>query len=376
MQKHKVEFFRHNISSQDIREVSKVLRSIFLTTGEWVKTFEHKFAKYLKTEYVVGVNSCTDALFLALKYYKIGIGDEVITTPMSFVATANVIEHCGARPVFVDVEKETGNIDASLVEKAITKKTKAMIVVHLYGQMCDMRALRKIANKYRLILIEDAAHCIEGKRDGVRVGELGDMACFSFYATKTMTSGEGGAISCHSKKAHEWLLRARSHGISKSAADRYTKQYQHYDLEFLGYKMNMTNIQAALLVHQMDKLEPLWKKREGIAKVYRKSLSAVKGLGLMNDLPKVKHARYILPLLVPASRRNSMMHGLQKAGIGVAVNFRPIHLMSFYKKKYGYRAGMFPNAEEIGKRTITIPLYPKLQATEVQQVIQAIKKLV
>ena len=238
----KIEFFKHNLSQEDKEECLKVLDSVFLTTGASVKDFENKLAKYMEMPFAVGVTSCTAALFLALKYLEVGEGDEVITSPMSFIASANSIEFCNAKPVFADVNPQTGIIDAEAVEKAITKKTKAIMPVHLYGQMCDMKQLRSIADKNNLNIIEDACHNLEGRRDGYKSGQLGDLACYSFYATKNLTSGEGGAITCHNKETADWLAKARLHGMSKSAADRYTSNYQHYDMEFLGYKFNMSNI--------------------------------------------------------------------------------------------------------------------------------------
>jgi dTDP-4-amino-4,6-dideoxygalactose transaminase len=376
MRKTKIEFFRHNINSEDIRQCNKVLKSIFLTTGKLTRLVEEKLAGYLHSDYSVGVSSCTDALFLSLKYFNIGPGDEVITTPLSFVSTANVIEHCGAKPVFVDVEPETGNIDASRIEKAITKKTKAIIPVHLYGQMCDMKAIKKIASKYKLALIEDSAHCIEGIRDNIRPGQIGDTACFSFYATKTITCGEGGAIVTKSQKIYEWLVRARLHGISKSAADRYTKLYQHYDMEFLGYKTNMTDIQASLLFHQIDRLNKLWQKRESVANKYERGFKNNPFITTLKPLSGTRHARYIFTILVNPMKRDDYLHQFQTANIGVAVNFRPIHLMKFYKEKYGYKPGDFPVAESIGNSTISIPLYPRLKDQEITYIIKTINTLV
>ena len=243
----KVEFYKHNISVEDKEEVLRVLNSFFLTTGDWTKRFENKFARYVGSNYALGLTSCTNALELALRCYGFGTGDEVITTPMSFIATANAVEYVGAKPVFVDVEETTGNIDASRIESAITKHTKAILPVHLYGQLCDMRAIRLVADRYKLKIIEDAAHCIEGIRDGVRVSELGDIACYSFYATKNITSGEGGAVTTNDATVYNWLFQGRQHGLNKQAADRYTKRYEHYDMAFLGLKCNMSNIWQSLL---------------------------------------------------------------------------------------------------------------------------------
>jgi dTDP-4-amino-4,6-dideoxygalactose transaminase len=191
----KIEFFRHNIEQGDINRVGEVLNSIFLTTGKMVGDFENCFSQYLGAKYAIGVTSCTAALHLSLIAAEVGPGDEVITTPLSFCATANAILHAGAKPVFVDVEEETGNLNAELIEAAITEKTKAIIPVHLYGQMCDMIRIKELADRHKLTIIEDAAHSIEASREGIRVGQSADTACYSFYATKNITSGEGGAIT-------------------------------------------------------------------------------------------------------------------------------------------------------------------------------------
>lgn len=375
MIKREIEFYKHNLNSLDIKECLSVLNTIFLTTGHTVELFEEKFARYLSLPYAVGVFTCTDALFLSLKYFNISGDDEVITTPLSFIATANVIEYCGAKPVFVDVEESTGNINADLIKRAITKKTKAILVVHLYGQMCDMRKIKKIADEYQLKLIEDSAHCIEGTRDGIKPGQLGDFACFSFYATKNITSGEGGAIVCKDKKAYEWLKKARLHGMSKNAVDRYTKRYEHYDMEFLGYKCNMTNIQAALLLHQLDRIETFLKAKEEICRKYDESFAKNEKIAIPKILANTKHARYIYTILVDPQKRDIYLEKLQDMGIGVAINFRSIHLMSYYKKKYNYKRGDYPIAEKFGDSTITLPLYPKLEQAEVALIIDTINNI-
>lgn len=365
----KIEFYKHNLTSKEIKECTKVLKSIFLTTGDVTDKFETKFAKYMEAKYAVGLSSCTDALFMSLKALGIREGDEVITTPLSFIATANAIEYCKAKPVFVDVEEETGNINADLIEKEITSKTKAILVVHLYGQMADMKKIKKIARKYSLKLIEDAAHCIEGERDGIRVGQLSDIACYSFYATKNITSGEGGAITTNSKNLYDWFIRARLHGMSKGAKDRYNKNYQHYDMEFLGYKANMTNIQASLLLNQLNYIEHFLISKEKIAKKYENQLMNIKHPQVLSN---TKHGRHVFTIWVKKRLRDLTIATLQAQGIGVAVHFRPIHLMKYYKNKYRYKKGMFPVAEQIGASTITLPLYPKLKTREVNYIINAV----
>ena len=370
----KVEFYKHNISSQDKQEILKVLDSLFLTTGSTVAEFEKKFARYIGSRYAVGVMSCTHALELALRAFDIGPKNEVITTPLSFVATANAIESVGAKSVFIDVEACSGNIDATLIEKAITQRTKAIIVVHLYGQMCDMKAIRKIADAHNLKIIEDCAHCIEGNRDGIRPGQLGDVACFSYYATKNLACGEGGAITCNNKKLYDWFLKARQHGMTKNAIDRYQKKYQHYDVTFLGMKCNMSNLQAALLLNQLDLLEDFLEKRISIVNRYTKEFEKNNNFKLLQELSQTKHAWHLYTILVDPKNRDKYLHALQELDIGVSVNFRSIHLMSYYKKKYGHKSGAYPIAENISNSNITLPLYPKLTNEEIEYVITCIKE--
>ncbi|KKT29444.1 hypothetical protein A3G55_00580 [Candidatus Giovannonibacteria bacterium RIFCSPLOWO2_12_FULL_44_25] len=372
----KIEFYKHNLSNADKDEARRVLDSIFLTSGDWTKEFEKKFAVYTGNKHAVGVASCTNALELAVRRYGIGPGDEVITTPMSFVATANAVEAVGAKPVFVDVEKAIGNINANLIESAITPRTKAIILVHLYGQMCDMKKIRAIADKYNLKVVEDAAHCIEGKRDGIGVGQFGDVACYSFYATKNLSCGEGGALTCNDQETYDWLMRARLHGLDKSAEDRYNKLYKHYDMEFLGFKCNLSNILAALLVHQIDNLDGFLAKKEAIARIYDNGFSGNPYISKPAVLVNSRHARHLYTIFVNSLRRDEYLHALQEASVGVAVNFRPIHLMRYYREKYGYKEGDFPVAENIGASTITLPFYQKLAQEEISYVIDTVNNIV
>ena len=370
----KIEFFRHCIDDRDIERVNSVLRSIFLTTGKEVEEFEETFSRFTGQKYTVGTTSCTAALHLSLIAAGIAPGDEVITTPLSFCATSNAIMHAGARPVFVDVEEETGNLNVELIESAITRRTRAIIPVHLYGQMCDMKKLSKLAGQYNLRIIEDAAHSIEAKREGIGVGQLSDAACYSFYATKNITSGEGGAITSNSGMLAETLRRLRLHGINKGAADRYTKQYEHWDMPILGWKYNMDNIQAALLIGQLERIEALLGKRDALWKEYEEALQGIEGIGLLKTLPNVRHARHLFTVLVPHAKRDEILRGLQRRGIGVAVNYRPIHLLKFYRDTFGFSQGDYPVAEEIGKRTISLPFHTFLSADEIKYVAQAIEE--
>ena len=370
----RIEFFKHCIDGRDIERVRSVLESIFLTTGKEVEEFEKDFSIYTGQKYTVGLTSCTAALHLSLISLCIGPGDEVITTPMSFCATSNAVMHAGARPVFVDVEEETGNLNVDLIERAITEKTRAIIPVHLYGQMCDMKRIRELADKYNLKVIEDAAHSIESSRDDVRVGELADAACFSFYATKNITSGEGGALTTGIKDLAERIKMLRLHGIDKGAADRYTKRYEHWDMPLLGWKYNMDNIQAALLIGQLGRIEGLLARRESLSNEYEDALRDIKGIRLLKTLPGVRHARHLFTVLVDPARRNEILWALQRRDIGVAVNYRPIHLLKYYRETFGFREGAYPVAEDIGNRTISLPFHTFLTSDQIEYVAQALRE--
>ncbi|KKP36921.1 MAG: ArnB2: UDP-4-amino-4-deoxy-L-arabinose-oxoglutarate aminotransferase [Candidatus Peregrinibacteria bacterium GW2011_GWA2_33_10] len=373
----KVEFCLHNINPEDIKNAEKALKSIFITTGKWVEEFENNLAHYVGAKYGLGLMSCTHGLELALRAYNIGQGDEVITTAMSFIATANAAEYVGAKPVFVDIEEDTGNIDANQIEKTITKKTKAIIPVHLYGQMCDMKKIKKIADKYKLKVIEDAAHCIEGKRENYQVGEYADMACYSFYATKNITCGEGGAITLNDENLYNWLKSARIHGMGKDAAKRYIlKKYQHQQMDFLGMKANMNNIQAALLKNQLKNIDRVLPVREKIASIYDEAFKNESKITPIKILPECVSARHLYVVKVPSSNRDQIIDYLQSHNIGCAVNYLPIHLMKYYRQKYSYKEGDFKKAEKFGSEILTLPLYPKLGKNQQEYVISQLLKIV
>lgn len=370
----KVEFFRHNIGEEEIAAASSVLQSIFLTTGEQVLQFERNLGEYLGLPHVVGLTSATAGLHLSLLALEVGPGDEVITTPLSFVASANVILKSGATPVFVDVEPDTGNIDAGLIADKISPRTKAILPVHLYGNMCDMKKIRQIADAHGLAIIEDAAHALESERDGIRVGALGDTATFSFYATKSITSGEGGATVTGNREIAEKLKVLRLHGIESEAHERYTSLYRHYDMTMLGWKYNMDNIQAALLIPQLRKAEAYLARREGIARRYEEAFDSMNGVSYPRVPKGAKSGRHLFTIWVEPRLRDPLLWALQERNVGVAVNFRAIHLMSYYREKLGFRRGMFPEAEKIGDSTLSIPLYPLLTDGEVEYVIESVRE--
>jgi dTDP-4-amino-4,6-dideoxygalactose transaminase len=372
----KVEFYRHQLGEANLKRFAQVMHTIFLTTGDEVALFEQKFADFLGEKYVVGLTSATAGLQLSLLALGVGLGDEVITTPMTFVATPLSIMHANARPVFVDVEADTVNLDVNLVASAITPKTKAIMPVHLYGQMVDMVNLQKVAQEHNLYLIEDAAHCLEGVRDNVRVGQLSAATCYSFYATKSITCGEGGAVSTSDPQMWELLQKLRLHGMSTDALHRYTKLYRHYDVDVHGWKYNMYNLQAALLIDQIDEIETRRQERERLADFYRASFAGCPGLEMPILIPGVKQGHHLFTIWVDPAKRDQILWTLQDLGVGVAVNYRACHLYTLFRRQFGHKEGDFPNAEMIGSRTISLPLYPGLRDEEIDYVAETVKRVV
>lgn len=351
-----------------------MLKGEILTTGEYVGAFERKLADYLGRKHVLAVSSCTAALHLSLLALGIGLGDEVITTPMTFIATATAILEAGATPVFVDVEPDTGNLNADLVEAAITPRTKAIMPVHLYGLMCDMHALRSIADRHGLKIIEDSAHCVEAKRDGVGPGELGDTACFSFYATKNLTCGEGGALATDDTALYENLRLLHLHGMTKTAFDRSREGYTHWDMVVLGWKYNMSNIEAALLLPQFDRIDAKLEQRTTLAHRYDERLAAVPGVKRPSALPSTVHSRHVYPVRVAGDKRDDVIELLKAEQIGCVVNYRAVHLMQYFREHYGHKPGDFPMAERMGDETISLPFYPSMPLGDVDVVVDALER--
>ncbi len=371
-----IPFFHHDLGEEELASIREVFAGPILTTGDFVARFEKGFAEFLGTKHVLGVTSCTGALHLAMVSMGIGKGDEVITTPLTFVATAEAIVNTGANPVFVDVEADTGNINAELIEAAITPRTKAIIAVHLYGLMSDMNRIRAIADKHGLKVIEDAAHCIEGQRDGRRVGELADAACFSFFATKNITCGEGGAVSTNDTELFERMRRLRTHGMNKTAADRYKEGFTHWDVVESGWKYNMSNIEAAILLPQLKRILPNLEKRQSLAEDYIKALNVDRsesGLSYSASRSQARHARHLFTVWVPPEKRDAIINKMQASGVPCVVNYRPVHLLTWYQEHLGYKSKSFPNAEMIGSRTISLPLFPTMPKENVAIVVEKLK---
>lgn len=370
-----IPFYRHDLGEAELAWVREVLDQPILTTGEYVEAVERRLADYLGARHALAVTSCTGALHLTLLALGVGPGDEVITTPMTFIATATAILEAGAIPVFVDVEPATGNLDAAKVEDAITARTKAILPVHLYGLMADMKALRAIADRHGLAIVEDAAHCVEGERDGIRPGALGEAACFSFYATKNLTCGEGGAVVANDERLYEKLRLLRLHGMTKTASDRAREGYVHWDMPIFGWKYNMSNIEAALLMPQFDRLRDKLASRRQIADRYRRRLAAVPEIVLPAQAAGANcvHAHHLFPIWVAGGRRDELLRRLQADRIEVVVNYRAIHLLTYFRDRFGYERGAFPVAERIGDAAISLPFFPGMPLDWVDVVVDRLE---
>lgn len=375
-------FGKPKISKIEINEVIKTIKSGWLGTGPKTHLFENKVKKYIGSKYAIALNSCTAGLHLALDVLGITDKDEVITSPLTFTSTANVIIHHHAKPVFADVELESGNIDPLEIEKKITKKTKAIMPVHLYGLPCDMDSITKIAKKKGLFVVEDAAHSFEGKYKGKKIGTISNFTAFSFYVTKNLTTGEGGMLTSNNKK---WATEARIrslHGISKDAWKRYsTSGFTPYETLYPGYKYNMMDLVASFGIHQIDKIETRLKIREQYWEIYDDAFKNVKELSLLKQPPKfVRHARHLYTLLLNLEKlkinRNQFIEALKAENIGTGIHFTPLHLHKYYRETYGFRKGNFPNAEYIGERTVSLPFSPSLTKKDLNDVIRAVLKII
>ena len=374
-------FNRPSISREEERGVINVLRSGWLTRGPKTKEFEERIKKYVGSKYAVGTNSCTAALELALMAVGIKQGDEVITTPMTFPATANVIVHQGAKPVFVDIERDTLNINPEKIEEAITSKTKAIIPVHFSGHPCEMDKILKIAKKYGLFVIEDAAHAFGSSYKGKKIGSIGDITCFSFYASKNVTTGEGGMAVTDNKMFAKKMKLLSLHGISSDAWKRRGSQkYRHWEAVLAGYKYNMFDVQAAIGLAQINKIEVFNKIRRRYAKIYNKAFKSFPEIVAPVEKKGIKHCYHLYVITIDTKNitvnRDEVMNILQYDNIGIGIHYRALHLHPFYRKTYGFKKGSLPVAEYVSERVISLPLYPSLTEVDIYDVISALKEAI
>jgi perosamine synthetase len=370
----KIPFHKAELCSEEIEAASEVIRSGWLTMGEKTFEFERNFSEYTGASNSIAVNSCTAALHLAMKAAGVKSGDEVIIPAMTFIATWEIVTYLNAVPVLCDVLKESFLIDPSEIEKKITSRTKAIIPVHYGGESCDMDAIMGIARKHKLIVIEDAAHALPTQYKGRMIGTIGDITCFSFYATKTLTTGEGGMITTENVEWADRMRRLRLHGITKDAWNRYSdKGSWEYDVSEAGYKYNITDIASAIGVEQLKKSDQLNLARRAIALKYNNAFSKTALLDLWQVRDENECAWHLYPVKLKLDRlkinRNEFIIELKNRNIGTSVHYIPMYRFSVFKDS-GYTVKDFPGCEDIFSREVSLPIYPGMSDAEVDYVIE------
>jgi perosamine synthetase len=374
-----IPYGHHLIDDADIKEVVKVLRSDWITQGPKIKEFEEALANYTGAKYAVAVSSGTAALHIAALASGLKNGDRAVTSPITFVASANCILYSGARPGFADIEPDTMNISTDELRKNITKRVKAVIPVHFAGHPCDMEKIAEIAKARGLRVIEDAAHALGAEYKGERTGscKYSDMTTLSFHPVKHITTGEGGAVLTNRRDLYGILLMLRNHGITKDFGKlNKNAGAWYYEQRLLGFNYRVTDFQCALGISQLRKLDMFLEKRREIAGIYDRSLSSVDEIILPRERPYARSAWHIYcARLRDAGKRRAVFDKLRKEGIGVQVHYIPVHLQPFYRERFGYKKGDYPNAENYYDSAITLPIYPGMRPSEVRRVAAVIKNI-
>lgn len=371
-----IPYGRQYIDEEDIRAVVEVLKSDYITTGPKIAELENRIAEYTGAKHAVAVSNGTAALHAACFAAGIEAGDEVITSPMTFAASSNCILYMGAKPVFADINSRTYNIDPEEIERKITEKTKAIIPVHFTGQPCDMDEIMKIAEKYGLTVIEDGAHALGAEYKGRRIGTIGSMTTFSFHPVKHITTGEGGAITTNDDALYEKLIMFRTHGITRDK-ERMNRDEGpwYYEQHYLGYNYRMTDIQAALGVSQMNKLESFLKKRRSFAATYNKLLSGLEGITVPYQADYTNSAWHLYIIKLNRTKlglsRREVFEELRKRNIGVNVHYIPVYYHPYYRE-LGYGKGLCPVSEELYEEIITLPLYPTMELEDIYYIVENI----
>jgi dTDP-4-amino-4,6-dideoxygalactose transaminase len=373
-------FHRALIEEEEINAVVEVLQSGWLTTGPRALEFEQKFAAYVGASHAVAVNSCTAALHLALAAVGIAEGDEVIVPTMTFAASGEVVLYFKARPVLVDCHSHSFQVDPEQIERAITPRTKAIIPVHFAGCPCDMDPILDIARTHGLKVIEDAAHALPSRYMGKMVGTLGDITCFSFYATKTLTTGEGGMAVSEDPDYADTMRMLSLHGISKDAWKRYSAEGSwRYGILEPGYKYNLPDLQAALGIAQLAKCDAMSGRRKAIAEFYSRQLSSSEAFEVPSVPPGLEHSWHLYVLQLHSDRlrisRDRFIEELKGRGIGSSVHFIPLHLHPLYQDRLGYHSGQFPFAEQHFERAISLPIYPSMTFEDAGRVVEALQDI-
>lgn len=373
-------FSRPSISNAEIRAVVRTLREGWLTMGPRVLEFEAAFARAVRAPHAVAVSSCTAALHATLAAIGVGAGDEVVTSPFTFTATANVVALLGGRPVFADIEPDTFNLDPAQVAARATSRTRAIIAVDYGGHPADLDRLQEVASSSGAFLLEDAAHAFGAAYRGTPVGAIAQATAFSFYATKNLTTGEGGMVTTADATLAAKLRSLRLHGISRDAWKRYTAAGSwYYEVEEVGFKYNLTDVAAAMGLVQLRRAPALQRKRATLVTRLAKGLAGHRGLEVPRPRPEVRSAWHLFPILLNLDRlridRARFIEALRAENIGTSVHFIPLHLQPVYQRRFGFRRGDFPVAESVYERILSLPLYPAMTAADAQDVVDAVVKI-
>ena len=369
------------IQGDEIREVVASMESGWLGTGPKVARFEEDFRSYKGASHAVALNSCTAALHLSLIAAGVGPGDEVITSALTFCATANAIIHAGAVPVIVDVDPVTMNLDPGLVAERISHRTKALLPVHFAGRCCDMDRLMALAEAHDLLVIEDCAHSIETEYKGRKAGTFGDFGCFSFYVTKNVAAGEGGMVLARREGDAARIKVLALHGMTKDAWRRYSDAgYRHYQVVEAGFKYNMMDLQAAIGIHQLHRVEKNWLRREVFWRRYNEAFKDLPITLPSDPEPDTRHAYHLYTVLIDEDRtgltRDAFLQAMTELNIGVGVHYLCLAEYAFYRERFKWQPEDYPHATRIGRQTVSLPLSPKLTDRDVEDVIETVGQVI
>ena len=374
-------FHKAWLGEEEHQEVEDTLSSGWLTTGPKTQKFEEAFKDYIGCKHAVALNSCTAGLNLALALQNFPEGDEVITTPMTFPATANAILLQRLKPVFADIEPGTLTLDPQKIEAKITPRTRAIIPVHFAGHPCDMTPIQELADQYKLVIIEDAAHALESKYKGQKIGNTGNATAFSFYANKNITTGEGGMLVTNDDELAETVRVMRLQGISRDAWKRYGKSgYTHWEQKMAGHKCNMSDINASIGIHQLKKIELFLELRRKYVAMYDRGFADIPELEILVRHNDEEHAHHIYIIVLRLEQltidRDGFLDAMQESGIGVAVHYIALHLQPYYVKNFSTKPQDYPVASNYSERILSLPLYPKMSEADVERVIDTVKNLI
>ncbi|MBN2075691.1 MAG: DegT/DnrJ/EryC1/StrS family aminotransferase [Dehalococcoidales bacterium] len=365
-----------DLDEQEINAVTDVLESKWLTMGEITQQFETAFKKYLGIKYAFAVSNCTAALHIAHTVLNIKEGDEVICPSLTFIATANSILYTGATPVFSDIMGfDNLNVSPEDIRRKITRKTKAITVVHYGGNPCEMNEILEIAREHNLKVIEDAAHAPGADYKGKKCGTIGDIGCFSFFSNKNMATGEGGMIVTNNDELGEKIRLLRSHGMTTLTLDRHKGHAYSYDVTDLGYNYRIDEMRSALGLVQLKKLEKNNRRRKHIVDEYQRGLKELKEISIPFNLSEGTSSNHIFPVLLQKGTRDRFMEKLKERGIQTSIHYPPIHLFRYYRDRFGYKQGTLPFTEEIGEKEVTLPLHPIMTDGDVKYIVNSIKEI-